>query len=145
MLAPPAGMSILLVWQVVLGHPWGKQPMSNAALIVWTIFIWLLFARLITVRLVTDVVGDRVIVRMRGFWRSQSIPLSIIADATPVSFHPVEDYGGYGIRSTKCGKAYIAGGECGVRLKLRDGSCVLIGSHHSKQLAKVLCELVAPN
>ena len=45
----------LLIWQVILGHPWGKQPMSNANVIGWTMFLWLIYFRLITVRLVTEV------------------------------------------------------------------------------------------
>jgi hypothetical protein len=52
---PPCGMVALLIWQVVLGHPWGKQPMSNANIIGWTAFLWLIYLRLITVRLVTQV------------------------------------------------------------------------------------------
>jgi hypothetical protein len=28
----------LLIWHVMLGHPWGKHPMSNGNLIFWSIF-----------------------------------------------------------------------------------------------------------
>ena len=45
----------LLIWQVILGHPWGEHPMSNANVIGWTVFLWLIYFRLITVRLVTEV------------------------------------------------------------------------------------------
>jgi hypothetical protein len=37
---PPCIMLGLVIWQVVLGHSWGKQPMSNASVIGWTIFLW---------------------------------------------------------------------------------------------------------
>ena len=55
LIIPPFGMACLLVWQVVLGHPWGKQPMSNASVVFWTLFLWLIYIRLITVRLVIEV------------------------------------------------------------------------------------------
>ena len=51
---PPVVMTLLAIWQVGLGHRWGKQPMSNAGVIGWAIFLWLVYLRLITVKLVTD-------------------------------------------------------------------------------------------
>src|ERR1700733_13633082 len=55
--SPPCFMLGLLIWQVVLGHPWGKHPMSNGDVIGWTVFLCLVYLRLITVRLSTQVRG----------------------------------------------------------------------------------------
>ena len=54
-LVPPSIMTLLLVWQVVLGHHWKGQSISNGDVIFWTIFLWLVYIRLITVRLITIV------------------------------------------------------------------------------------------
>jgi hypothetical protein len=131
---PPLAMLLLLVWQVILGHPWGRQPMSNASLVGWTIFLWLVYFRLVTVRLVTHVDPSQVSVAMQGFWRERHISLNEIKSANVITYDAARDYGGYGIRTTRRGKAYIAGGNRGVRLELVKGGAVLIGSAHPEEL-----------
>ena len=36
---PPTLMLVLVIWQAILGHAWGKQSMSNASVTGWTIFL----------------------------------------------------------------------------------------------------------
>lgn len=131
---PPAGMTLLLIWQVLLGHPWGDHPMSNGNVIGWTIFLWLVYLRLMTVRLVTDVDGQSVRVAMRGLWRRRLIPLQEIKAADRVTYDAMRDWGGYGIRSNKRGTAFTAGGSSGVLLHLASGGVVLIGSARVDEL-----------
>lgn len=135
---PPAGMTLLLIWQVILGHPWGMHPLSNASVVGWTIFLWLVYLRLVTVRLVTEVRPGVLAVAMRGLWRERRIPLADIKSANAVTYDPARDYGGYGIRTTRRGTAYIAGGNRGVRLELAKGGTVLIGSEHPEELASAI-------
>lgn len=125
---PPAGMTFLFVWQVVLGHAWGKQPLSNPSVMGGTIFLWLVYARLVTVRLVTRVHDGELAVGLRGLWRARRIPLSQIQSAEAITYDPLRDYGGYGIRTARHGAAYIAGGNRGVQLELVRGGSLLIGS-----------------
>jgi hypothetical protein len=135
---PPLAMLLLLVWQVILGHPWGTKPLSDVSIIGWTIFLWLVYLRLVTVRLVTDVRSGDLSVAMRGFWRARHIPLDEIKSAKVVTYDPGRDYGGYGFRTTRRGKAYIAGGNRGVRLDLVNGGAVLIGSERPDELASAI-------
>jgi hypothetical protein len=135
---PPVGMSLLVLWQVILGHPWGKQPLSNGSVIGWTIFLWLVFLRLVTVRLVTEVRAGELAVAMRGLWRARRIPLGAIKSAKAISYDPERDYGGYGIRTTRRGTAYIAGGNRGVRLELAKSGTVLIGSERPEELVSAI-------
>jgi hypothetical protein len=139
---PPSLLLLLVIWQAVLGHPWGKRPMSNASLIGWTIFLWLVYLRLVRIRLVTELRLQELLVSMRGLWRTRRIPLSDIKSVEVVEFDPVRDYGGYGIRITRHGTAYIAGGNDGVRLQLIGGALVLIGSERSKELAEAISRLI---
>ena len=139
LLVPPCIMVGLLIWQVVLGHPWGKQPMSNARVIGWTLFLWVVYLRLITVRLVTEVRDGTLVVAMRGLWRSRRISLADIQSAETITFDPERDYGGYGIRSNREGRAFIASGHQGVRLKLANGATFVVGSQRADELAGVLC------
>ena len=135
---PPVAMLLLLLWQVILGHPWGRRPMSNAGVIGWTIFLWLVYLRLVTVRLVTEVRPAELSVAMRGLWRKRRISLSEIAEAEAVTYDAGRDWGGYGVRSTRRGTAYIAGGNRGVRLQLVKGGTILIGSQCPEELLSAI-------
>ena len=135
---PPVAMLLLAIWQVGLGHPWGKQPMSNAGIVGWTIFLWLIYFRLITVKLVTDVLPGELSVAMRGLWRSYRISLAAVQSARVVTYDPMADWGGYGVRSTARGKAFIATGNKGVELALKKGGVVLVGSQRPDELVRAL-------
>jgi len=128
----------LLIWQVILGHPWGTQPMSNANVIGWTVFLWLIYFHLITVRLVTEVRKGELVIAMRGLWWSRRVPLDSIQSVETITHDIASDYGGYGIRSTREGKAYVAGGTRGVRLTLAAGEKLVVGSQRPDDLAAVL-------
>ena len=135
---PPVAMLLLAIWQVGLGHPWGKQPMSNAGIVGWTIFLWLIYFRLITIKLVTDVQPNELSVTMRGLWRSYRVPMDAVQSVRAVTFDPVRDWGGYGVRSTSRGKAYIARGNQAVELELKKGGVVLVSSNRPAELAQAL-------
>ncbi len=133
---PPVVMTLLAIWQVGLGHRWGNQPMSNASVTGWAIFLWLVYLRLITVKLVTELHPGELRVRMRGLRRSYRIPLNKVKSADAVTVDVVRDWGGYGVRSTRRGTAYIAGGGQGVELDMLSGGVVFIGSRRSGELAR---------
>jgi len=137
---PPVVMTLLAIWQVGLGHRWANQPMSNAGVIGWSIFLWIVYLRLITVKLVTELRPGELRVRMRGLWRSHRIPLSGVKSVHAITFDPARDWGGYGIRSMRRGTAYIAGGDHGVELEMKNGGVVLIGSRRSSELALAIAK-----
>src|ERR1700676_5309878 len=108
---PPSILFLLLIWQVVLGHPWGRHPMPNASLIGWTIFLWLVYLRLISIRLITELGPGELAVALRGFWRTRRVPVTDIKSVEVITFNPLRHFGGYGIRTTRKGKAYLASGN----------------------------------
>jgi hypothetical protein len=136
--SPPCFMLGLLIWQVVLGHAWGKHPMSNGDVIGWTVFVWLVYFRLITVRLVTEVRQGELIIAMRGLWRLRRVPLDRILSVETITHDIARDYGGYGFRSTREGKAYVANGGRGVRVTLAGGEKLVVGSQRPDELARML-------
>lgn len=133
--SPPCFLLGLLIWQVVLGHTWGKHPMSNGDVIGWTIFLWLVYFRLITVRLVTEVRQRELVIALRGLWRLRRVPLGRIRAVETITHDIARDYGGFGIRSTREGKAYVAGGGRGVRVTLDEGEKLVVGSQRPDELA----------
>ncbi len=77
-------------------------------------------------------------ISLRGLWTVRRIALPDVARTEVVTYHPVEDYGGYGIRLTKRGRAYIANGDRGVRLIFGKGGRMLIGSQQPEKLAQAI-------
>jgi hypothetical protein len=141
---PSVVMTLLAVWQVGLGQHLGKEPMSDGSLIGWAIFLWLVYLRLVTVKLVTELRQGELRVRMRGLWRSHRIPLSDVKSVQASTFDAARDWGGYGIRSTRRGTAYLAGGDQGVELEMKNGAVVLIGSRRSSELAQKIVSVTEP-
>jgi hypothetical protein len=133
--SPPCFLLGLLIWQVVLGHTWGQHPMSNGDVVGWTIVLWLIYFRLITVRLVTEVRPREVVIALRGLWRLRRVPLGRIQAIQTITHDIARDYGGFGIRSTREGKAYVANGGRGVRVTLDDGEKLVVGSQRPDELA----------
>ena len=135
---PPCFMLGLLIWQVILGHPWGKHPMANADVVGWTVFVWLLYLRLITVRLLTEVRQGKLLIALRGLWRLRRVPLDQIQAVETITHDIARDYGGFGIRSTRSGKAYVASGGRGVRITLASGEKLVVGSERPEELAAAI-------
>jgi len=94
----------LLIWQVVLGHAWGKRPMSDGDVIGWTVFLWVIYPRLITVGLATEVRRGKLVIALRELWRLRRVPLGRIQSVVTIAHDIARDYGGFGIRSTREGK-----------------------------------------
>ena len=64
------------------------------------------------------------------------VPLDAIASIEVVHYHPIRDHAGWGFRFGRDGeRVYNARGNKGVRVRLRDGSKLLVGSQHPDQLA----------
>ena len=135
---PPIVLIILVIWRVVLGHPLERLPMSNASLIGWTVFLWLIYLRLVTVRLVTEIRPGGLFISLRGLWPTRCIPLIEAISINIVSYDPMRDFGGYGIRSKHRKKAYIARGNRAVKLALADGTTLLIGSQRPGELVSAI-------
>jgi len=138
LLVPPSIMTLLLLWQVILHHHWKGQSISNNDVIFWTVFLWLVYLRLTTVRLVTKITRGQLEIKLRGLFRRRRIPLTDIRNVKTITFDPVRDYGGYGIRSIPGGKAWLADSTSGVSLELTDGETLIIGTHKPAELSAAL-------
>ena len=135
---PPIVLSLICVWQIILGHPLGKQPMSNAGLAGLAVFVWLVYLRLVMVRLTTEVREREIVIRLRGLMRKARIPVSEIESAALADCDPLRDFGGYGFRSGHAGRGYLASGNHGVRLEFRDTTRVFLGSQRPEALLECL-------
>ena len=92
-----------------------------------------LFAML---RLTTEVDDRELRVRFAPFVNKR-IPHSDIKSATAVEYHPLKQYGGWGIRRGKEGWAYTTSGKEGVQVVTKERS-FLVGSQRAAELAEAL-------
>jgi hypothetical protein len=145
----PAGLLVYgMVEQLVFGRPWGTRPMSDAGL--WTFGLGTIalclgiIAMIAWARLVTQVREDGLFIRFFPFHlRFHRIALEDVTDCRTVTYHPIREYGGWGIRLSRKGKAYNVRGDRGVRLEYRSGRHLLIGSQRPEELEEAVLELLA--
>jgi hypothetical protein len=126
--------------QVILGHRVGNRPAPN-----WVMFVVLavmgiaLPALFASLKLVTDVTSTEVRVALRPL-KTRVHRLDEIAEARAITYSPLGDYGGWGIRygGAQKGWAYNTRGDRGVRLTLKTGQILLIGSGQAEDLQRAI-------
>ncbi len=129
----------VFIAQVVLGQEVGNNPAPD-----WAVWLILLLAGIglpllvFSARLEVAVTDEGIAVRYSPFLR-RLIRFASVSSAEAVTYRPLLDYGGWGIRWSYCnGWAYNASGNHGVRLTLADGRRVLIGSQRPNELAEAI-------
>jgi hypothetical protein len=135
--------------QLVLRRPFGNNPTSDTALLATSIaafVVWVAVLALFAVmHLRTEVRADGLYIRFFPLHRSfHRLPLGDVTEIEAVTYRPVMQYGGYGIRysfgspgGTK-GKAYNVSGNRGVRLTFTTNRHLLIGSQKPDELAAAI-------
>jgi hypothetical protein len=115
----------LIIWytfiqQVGLNRPSGSSPIPNWAAWLLAIVFGLGFpAFAATIRLITEVDDQKVRVRMFPV-SSRTVLLDDIEAAEVAHYMPMREYGGWGVRVSRRGRAYIAFGNEGVQLLLHE-------------------------
>lgn len=118
-----------------------RPPFPGAAAVVAALVISGIFL-FVGMRLEIEVRTGGLYVRLFPFsWRR--INLDSYTAHKVVTYRPIVDYGGWGIRFVRKGRAYNARGSRGVRIEFADGSHILLGSQKPHELAEALDYLVA--
>lgn len=126
--------------QVVSGIPVGNRPTPD--MVVWV--IWAAFgiafpAVCALMRLEVRVTDDRLEFRyfpLHPAWRIVS--LDDIRKVESTSYRPIREFGGWGIRFGRRGRAFTVSGTGGVWITLRSGREFLLGSRRPDDLADAL-------
>jgi hypothetical protein len=132
-----------MIKQLGFGQPWGNRPLSdNALAIVGPLVIFFafgvtyLFAKL---KLIVEVRDDGLYIRFFPLSR-KIIRYEDIEESYVRTYSPLKEYGGWGIRYSRKGKAYNVSGNQGVQLKLSGGKQLLIGSQQPEKLADAIAQ-----
>lgn len=110
--------------------------LGTAGGIIITIGITVLFMML---RLETEIRSDGLYVRYFPFHLSyKKIDPYEVVECFARQYRPVREYGGWGIKCGRGGKAYNVSGDRGVQLVFRDGRRLLIGSQRADELEEAV-------
>ena len=92
-------------------------------------------------RLEIQVSSYGVYYRYRPFhFQYQRIPKENLVSYQIVHYQPLRDYGGWGIRYGKYGKAYTLSGDIGVQLVTIDQKKILLGTLRPEDMQKLLIQ-----
>ncbi|MHB0915237.1 MAG: hypothetical protein ACYC5A_07095 [Thermoleophilia bacterium] len=134
-----AGAWMTFVLQVVISIDPKSEPLSDQG--AWLVMLLagvLLPLLAFSVRLAIDITPERMSLSYRPFLRKKLYPADI-SKAYPRSYHPILEYGGWGVRwSPWRGWAYNVSGNRGVQLELANGRKLLIGSQNPEELHQAI-------
>ncbi len=129
--------------QLIQGQPFGDKPMSDAGLIVYSVCMFMLvgglFLLFLTARLEIQIDSQAIQFRLFPFHRSfKTVKKSEIAEFQVVTYKPIGDYGGWGIRFNRNGRAYNVRGNKGLQLRLKNGKQILLGTQQADRLTEFM-------
>jgi hypothetical protein len=146
-----AGVFGVTVWsfvqQIVLRRPFGQNPASDTVVMIIALVFGIAFPVLFLVaNLTVEVRSDGLYYRFFPFhWSFRRISAETLSKHEVHKYRPIRDYGGWGIRYGRGGKAYNVSGDRGVMLELSDGSRLLIGSQKPEDLANAISLALGKN
>jgi len=143
-LITPSLFSGLFILDILSGNNAGDSMYSNPLLLLVIIAVSAAPIFLIYfVKLETEVRDEGLFIKFRPFHRRWvALPFSDILEANPITYKPIRDYGGWGIRYGPEGKAYNVSGNKGVLLKFDKGPNILIGSTNHQVLWSSITDML---
>jgi hypothetical protein len=132
--------------QIIQGQKSGIYPMSEDRLIFVFILLLILFISiyllLVFSKLTTIIDKNAINYKYFPFHlKFRSISWNEIEQYDVITYNPIKDYGGWGIRFGKKGKAYNVSGNKGLLLYLKTGKRILIGTKKDIELADFLSRI----
>src|SRR5512137_2410313 len=114
--------------------------MPDAGLAIFLAGLALFVIWFLSLTLVTEVRDEELYVKFVRLWPARRIPLDQIQRAVALTYRPLADYGGWGVRRGMKGMAYNVSGTRGVLLDLADGNSVMVGSQRAEDLERAIQE-----
>ncbi|WP_242926833.1 DUF6141 family protein [Pontibacter vulgaris] len=128
------------IYKVILGGDLGSRSASAIQLAVMAGLLGVgLPLFFYSMKLTTKVYPGLLTVQFSPFHlKAMKIPLHELRNYESVTYNPILDYGGWGIRWSFNGKAYNTSGNKGVQLYFYNKKPLLIGSQRPQQLLEAI-------
>jgi hypothetical protein len=149
-----SGIAVGPIWyglfsQVTTGQSWGDEPTSNGVLALTASLTTLLMAGILllfkTMRLQVEITGSVIRFRFPPLVRKwRNIAKAEIERYEIGKYRPVAHYGGWGIRRKlgRQGWAYSMKGNFALKLFLKNGKTILLGSQREQALSYAMGKMM---
>lgn len=142
------GIDSLLIYgfvqQVMLGKPFGDQPMSDSALTLAAVLSAAVTLFSLSIRLETRITREGVAVRFFPLhFKYKQYAWETFSKSYVRKYAPLSEYGGWGLRfgMSGQGRAYNVSGNKGLQLEFTNQKKLLIGTRKPEELSLVLDEI----
>ncbi len=133
--------------QLIEGRQFGDHPSTNVTLLIsffivlgFSVGIILLFWK---TRLITEVDNRSIQVRFPPFFlKAKVFPTDTIEEYRIRQYKPLLEYGGWGIRLGRKGRAYNVKGKTGLQLVFKGGKRLLIGTQRGDALNRAVKKMM---
>lgn len=131
--------------QIILKKKLSNNPVSDTELVVIFLVVFFFFLFLIALfafaRLSTVIDKSGIHFRFFPFhMRYKQFAWDQVSKYELIGYHPIKDYGGWGIRFGKMGKAYTVSGNKGLQVHLKSGRRFLLGTQKVEELKTFLSQ-----
>ena len=106
---------------------------SVILILTGSFFIWLFY----NMKLITEIKDDSIYIRFSPFM-ARVIYFSEITKYKIREYKPIVEYGGWGIRINKSGKAYTVSGNIGMQIQMSTGKGILIGTQQPNEFLEAM-------
>ncbi len=150
---------LIIVWTSVIGTfgsgvyrqlvqdiPFGNSPLNDSGLLVSFILVFVLVSALIVLfiraKLITQIDKKFISYKFYPIHKSfRKIAWKNISKCELVTYQPKSQFGGWGIKEGKNGKAFNVFGNRGLQIVLRTGERILIGTTKPNEMSMAVNEL----
>jgi hypothetical protein len=133
----------LMTKQMIFHKPVGINPMGDLTFIIINLFLLAINLLLTSMILRTEVTDKGISIKFSPFHlKGKIISWSEIAEIRFIKYDGMKEYYGYGMRYLpKKGWCYTVSGEFAVKIYLKNGKNILIGTHKATELLNTMREL----
>ncbi|MHC4475423.1 MAG: DUF6141 family protein [Planctomycetota bacterium] len=119
------------------------EPSFILSLLVGILVLVAVAVLFLTLRLETEVRPDGLYVRFFPFHiRHKRFEAQDLSECYARQYRPILEYGGWGIKCGKNGKAYNVSGNQGVQLVFKNSRQLLIGTQRAQELAEAISSIM---
>lgn len=122
------------IQQFILKVQFGDNPMPNLVFILTILLMAAITVWFILLKLITRIDEEGIHYQFYCFTKQKFISWNDIESVKTITYRPILDYGGWGIK----GNAYTTKGNKGIKIYLKSGKSMLIGTQKPNEAQQVL-------